>query len=138
MMKSKFIFYLKDGIVYYDDKKNLRFVAVKNPDIFVSYVSMDPDEVDTYNEIEASPNALHYRTAPEKLLRILTDMGTVMYLTEESFINIFKQVNNYLSEIEDYERMCIIRDVQEYFKLQNSRKKAEIEDYIKHHNKAKK
>jgi hypothetical protein len=137
-MKSRFIFYLKDGVVYYDDKKNLRFVAVKNPDIFVSYVSMDPDEVDTYKEIDASSNALHYRTAPEKLLRILTDMGTVMYLTEESFINIFKQVNNYLSEIEDYERMCIIRDVQEYFKLQNSRKKAEIEDYIKHHNKAKK
>ena len=138
MMKSRFKFYLKDGVVYYDDKKNLRFVAVKNPDIFVSYVSMDPDEVDTYKEIDASSNALHYRTAPEKLLRILTDMRTVMYLTEDSFLNVSKQVNKYLEDIEDYERMCIIRDIKEYFFLQNSKKKAEIEDYIKHHNTEKK
>ena len=138
MMKSRFIFYLKDGVVYYDDKKKLRFVAVKNPDIFISYVSLDPEEVDAFKEIDANSNALHYRTAPEKLLRILTDMRTVMYLTEDSFLNISKQVNKYLEDIEDYERMCIIRDIKEYFYYQNSKKKAQIEDYIKHHNKAKK
>lgn len=137
-MKSKFKFYLKEGTVYYDDKKNLRFVAVKNPEIFIPYNSLYPDEVDIFKEIDASSNALHYRTAPEKLLRILTDMRTVMYLTEDSFLNISKQVNKYLEDIEDYERMCIIRDIKDYFYYQNSKKKAQIEDYIKHHNKEKK
>ena len=137
-MKSRFKFYLKEGTVYYNDKKNLRFVAVKNPDIFISYVSLDPEEVDAFKEIDANSNALHYITAPEKLLRILTDMRTVMYLTEDSFLNISKQVNKYLEDIEDYERMCIIRDIKDYFYYQNSKKKAQIEDYIKHHNKAKK
>lgn len=137
-MKSRFKFYLKEGTVYYDDKKNLRYVAVKSPEIFMPYVSLDPEEVDTFKQIEVNPNALHYRTAPEKLLRILTDMRTVMYLTEDSFLNISKQVNKYLEDIEDYERMCIIRDIKDYFYYQNSKKKAQIEDYIKHHNKEKK
>jgi hypothetical protein len=136
-MKNK-VYYLKDGIVYYEDKKSLHFISVKNPEIKISYVAMDPDEVDTYKEIVPSPQAKPYRSAPEKLFRVLTDINTVIYLTEESFSNISRQVNNYLNDIEDYERMCILRDISIFYQEQRKKKKAQIEDYIKHFNKIKK
>lgn len=133
-MKNR-IYYLKDGIVYYDDYKNLNFVSVKNHEIKIPYVSMDPDEVDSYKEIVPSPQAKPYRSAPEKLFRVLTDLTSVIYLTEDTFKNLSGQINNYLNEIEDYERMCIIRDVTEFYYSQINKKKAQIDDYIKHFNK---
>lgn len=133
-MKNR-VFYLKDGDVYYEDKKNFNFVSVKNPDIKIPYVSMSPDEVETYKEIISVEQAKPYRSAPEKLFRILTDMNTVIYLTEDSFQNISKQVNNYLNDIEDYERMCIIRDISHFYEEQRKKKRAQIDDYIKHFNK---
>lgn len=136
-MKNR-VFYLKDGDVYYEDKKNLNFVSVKNPDIKISYISMHPDEVETYKEIVSVSQAKPYRSAPEKLFRVLTDLNTVIYLTEDSFYNISKQVNGYLNDIEDYERMCILRDITFYYEEQRKKKKAQIEDYIKHFNKIKK
>jgi hypothetical protein len=135
---KKFTYYLYKGETYYDDYKKLRFISVKNPDVFISYISMHPDEVDKFIEVEPNQRAKPYRSAPEKLFRVITDLTTVIYLTQETFDNLSKQLNSYLSDIEDYERMCVMRDVAEYYKIETSKKKAEIEDYIKHFNKLKK
>lgn len=135
---KKYNYYLYDGETYYEDKKNLKFISVKDPNISISYCTLHPDEVDRFKEILPNEKAKAYRTAPEKLYRILTDIKTVMYLTEDSFFNISKQVNGYLEEIEDYERMCVIRDIDFFYKEQRLKKKAQIDDYIKHFNKMKK
>jgi len=136
-MKNR-VFYLRDDVVYYEDKKNFNFVSVKNPDIKISYISMNPDEVEKFKEIISVEKARPYRSAPEKLFRVLIDINTVIYLTEDSFYNISKQVNNYLNDIEDYERMCILRDISILYEEQRKKKKAQIDDYIKHFNKLKK
>ena len=135
---KKSTFYLYKGEVYYEDRKKFNFVNVKNPQISISYVSMNPDEVDEFKEIIPSTQAKPYRSAPEKLYRIITDVTTVIYLTEDSFSNISKQVNEYLNDIEDYERMCVTRDIAFFYKLEREKKKAQIDDHIKHFNKLKK
>jgi hypothetical protein len=132
---KKYIFYLYKGDTYYDDRKKFSFVSVKNPEFLISYISMDPDELEEFKEIEPSSQSKPYRSAAEKLFRNMTDLSSVIYLTQETFVNLMRQLNNYLQEIEDYERMCVLRDVTELYYVENSKKKSEIEDYIKHFNK---
>jgi hypothetical protein len=50
-------------------------------------------------------------------------MSSVIYLTEETFNNVYTKTKNYLNGIEDYERMGVIRDVKEYYADQISKKK---------------
>lgn len=135
---KKYTFYLYKGFTYYEDTKKLSFVKVSDPSVVISYVSMDPDEVDKFREISPSLNAKAYRSIPEKIYRNLTNMSAVCYLTEYTFENLMKKLNKYMKEIEDYERMCVLRDVTEFYKNQTANKKAEIQDYIKHFNKTKK
>lgn len=135
---KKYNYYLYNGEVFYTDNKNIKFVSVKNPEHTISYSDLDPDELDKFKEIVPCENAKHYRTAPEKLYRVMTDLTNVLYLTEDSFLNLFNQVNNYLEGIEDYERMCVLRDVESFYYLQQKLRKSEIEDRIKHFNKVKK
>lgn len=135
---KKYAYYLYDGDTYYEDKKTLKFINVKDPTITISYVSMDPDEVEKFKEVLPNERSKPYRTADEKLFRVLTDISTVIYLTKDSFDSLVKKTNKYLQSIEDYERMCVLRDVVEYYILQNTKKRSQIEDYIKHFNKLKK
>lgn len=135
---KKYNFYLYKGSAYYEDTKKLCFVSVVNQDINISYVSIEPDELEKFQEVSPSPNAKAYRSIPEKIYRNLTNMSAVCYLTEDTFKNLTKKLNNYLRDIEDYERMCVLRDVTEFYYIQNTKKKAEIQDYIKHFNKIKK
>lgn len=131
-------FYLYEGETYYENKKTLKFISVKNPKVVISFTSLNPDEVDNFKEILPNENSKSFRSAEEKFYRVLTDIKSVMYLTDESFANITKQVINYLNGIEDYERMCVIRDIKYLFEELKRTKQAEIQDYIKHHNKLKK
>lgn len=135
---KKYAYYLYDGDTYYEDKKTLKFINVKDPTITISYVSMDPDEVEKFKEVLPNERSKPYRTADEKLFRVITDISTVIYLTKDSFDSLVKKTNKYLQSIEDYERMCVLRDVVEYYILQNTKKRSQIEDYIKHFNKLKK
>jgi hypothetical protein len=121
--------------VYYEDTKKLSFIKVSDPSVELSYVSMHPDEVEKFIEVVPGTGSKQYRSIPEKLYRNLTNMSTVIYLTDETFENLFKKLNNYFNSIEDYERMCVLRDVAEYYYSQISKKKSEIDDYIKHFNK---
>lgn len=135
---KKYTYYLYDGDTYYEDKKTLKFISVKDPSITISYVSLHPDVLDKFKEILPNDRSKPYRSVSEKLFRVMTDLTNVIYLTEDSFKNLTRKTNEYLEEIEDYERMCIMRDVEEFYKLQTSKKKAQIDDYIKHFNKLKK
>lgn len=135
---KKYNYYLYKSEVYYEDNKKLKFISLKNPEVEISYSNLEPDEIDEFKQILPGENAQHYRTPPEKLYRVMSDLTNVVYLTEDSFINLSKQVNSYLEGIEDYERMCVMRDIKVYYYLQQKLKKAEIEDRIKHYNKVKK
>ena len=135
---KKFVFYLYKGDVFYEDNKKLKFVSVKNPEVTISFADLSPDELEEFKQVIPSEQAKHYRTPPEKLYRVLTELTNVLYLTEDSFINLSNQINNYLEEFEDYERMCVMRDIKEYYYLQQKLKRAQIEDRIKHYNKQKK
>jgi hypothetical protein len=133
-MKTKF--YLYEGEVWKSNDRSLRFVNVSDPEKVVKYASANPDTVERF--VEVKPNQDTYvKDAPqEKLYRVLTDTSTVIYLNEESFRDISKNVSAYLQEIEEWERMCVIRDIAKFYHAQRLKKKAEIEDYIKHHNKS--
>lgn len=135
---KKYNYYLYEGDTYYEDKKGLKFVNVKDPSITISYVSIHPDDLERFKEILPNDRSKPYRSAPEKLYRVMSDLTNVIYLTEDSFGNLIKRLNKYLESIEDYERMCVLRDVKEFYNSQISKKKSEIQDYIKHYNKLKK
>lgn len=131
-------YFLYEGDAYYEDKKKLKFVNVKDPSVTISYVSLHPDDLERFKEILPNDRAKPYRSAQEKLYRVMSDLSNVIYLTEDSFENLMKKLFKYLESIEDYERMCVLRDIKEFYLKQKSKKKAEIEDYIKHFNKLKK
>jgi hypothetical protein len=135
---KNYTFYLYNGSSYYEDTKKLSFIKVSDPTIELSYISMHPDEVDKFTEVVPGTGSKQYRSIHEKMYRNLTNMSSVIYLTEETFNNVYTKTKNYLNSIEDYERMCVVRDVKEYYNDQISKKKSQIEDYIKHFNKLKK
>lgn len=132
-MKNKFFLY--EGETWEADEKNLRFVKLSDPEVVMHYPSMHPDLLDKFAEIV--PNQETYvRNAPkEKLYRVITDTSTVIFLNEDSFRDISANVLNYLQEIEEWERMCVVRDVGKFYRRNRDKRKSEIEDYIKHHNK---
>ncbi len=130
-MKSKF--YLREDKVWSADDKNVKFVNLAEPEQSISYTSLHPDELDKFVEIVPNPES-YVRNAPqEKLYRVVTDLSTVTYLTEQSFKDISANVLAYLMEIEEWERMCVVRDIGKYFVYHKSKKKSEIEDFIRKH-----
>lgn len=134
-MSKKSKFYLHEGEVWKSEDANLRFVKVSDPEQVVKYVSMKPDLVDGFVEIKPGRDTYVKDAPQEKLYRVITDTTTVIFLNEDSFHDISANVSAYLQEIEEWERMCVIRDIGKLYLGQRRKKKAEIEDYIKHHNK---
>lgn len=128
---ANYNFYLNKGETFYEDKKKLRFVSVKNPSKIIKFTDLLPDEAE---EFVLVPNNKSNK-APEKLYRILTDLGTVFFLTDDSFKNITKQVNKYLMENEDFERLCVIRDIISLHDSKHKKKMNEVQEYIKKHDK---
>ena len=134
-MIKKNKFYLHEGEVWKSDDSKLRFVKVSDPEQVVKYVSMKPDLVDRFVEIKPSQDTYVKDAPQEKLYRVITDVTTVIFLNEDSFRDISANVLNYLQEIEEWERMCVVRDVGKFYRRNRDKRKSEIEDYIKHHNK---
>lgn len=134
-MIKKNKFYLHEGEVWKSDDSKLRFVKVSDPEQVIKYVSMKPELVDRFVEIKPSQDTYVKDAPQEKLYRVITDVTTVIFLNEDSFRDISANVSAYLQEIEEWERMCVIRDIGKFYLAQRQKRKAEIEDYIKHHNK---
>lgn len=130
-------FYLYNDKVYIEDKKGLRFIPISNPKEIVKFVDLSPDEAEKFIEIKPNENSQHSKSAPEKLYKIVTDLKTVFFLTPDSFENICKQVNKYLMEIEDFERMAVVRDICIFFKNKMEKIKIEVDDIIKGYEKNK-
>ena len=134
-MKAKGKFYLYEGKVWRSDDSLLNFVSVSEPDNKLKYASLHPDQEEQFKEIV--PNeATYVRFAPqERLYRVLTDMSTVIFLNEDSFRDISRNVLNYLMKIEEWERMCVVRDVGKYYESYKKAKNEEISNFIKGHDK---
>lgn len=134
MKKNRF--YLYEGEVWKSDDKNLRFVNVSDPTKVVDYVSMNPDAAERFVEVKHNQDNYVKDAPQEKLYRVITDTTTVIFLNEDSFRDISRNVSAYLQEIEEWERMCVVRDIGKFYHAHRLRRKVEIEDYVKHHNKS--
>lgn len=133
-MKSKF--YLKEDKVWKADDKNVKFINLTNPDEEISYTSIHPDELERFVEIVPNPETYHKDAPQEKLYRVITDVSTVIFLNEQSFKDISSNVLSYLMKIEEWERMCVVRDIGKYYQYHKSKKKNEIDNFIKNHDKS--
>lgn len=134
-MKTKGKLYLYEGKVWRSDDKMLNFTSLSEPDKVIKYTSLHPDQEELFKEIV--PNeATYVRDSPqERLYRVLTDLSTVIFLNEDSFRDISKNVLAYLEEIEEFERMCVVRDITEFYTNNRKKRNAEIDNYVKKHDK---
>lgn len=132
-MKSKF--YLREDKVWSADDKNVKFVNLAEPEQTISYTSLHPDELEKFVEIVPNPENFNKDAPQEKLYRVITDVSTVIFLNEQSFKDISSNVLAYLMEIEEWERMCVVRDIGKYYLYHKNKKKTEIENFIRKHDK---
>ena len=134
-MNRKNKFYLHEGEVWKSDDKNLRFFKLADPDAVMKYAGMSPDMIDRFEEITPNPETYRKDAPKEKLYRIITDTSTVIFLNEDSFHDISGNVSAYLQETEEWERMCVVRDIGKFYLANLQKRKAEIEKQIKLHEK---
>jgi len=132
---SKNAFYIYRDEVWKADDKNLRFFKLSSPQETKGYPTILPDELDLFIEIKPNPETYQKDSPQEKLYRIITDTATVIFLNKESFNDISANVLNYLMEIEEWERMCVVRDIKRFYDYNKKKKWSEIEDFIKKHDK---
>lgn len=128
-------FYLREGKTYYNDNKRLKYVCISDPDLVFDFTKLSPDEQDGFVEVKNASWSKPHNSVEEKLYRVLTDIFTIMFLNEETFDAMFKRISDYLSEIEDWERMCVMRDLNTYYRSKRGKRKSEIDDFIKTHEK---
>ena len=134
-MNRKNKFYLHEGEVWKSDDKNLRFFKLADPDAVIKYAGMSPDMIDRFEEITTNPETSRKDAPKEKLYRIITDTSTVIFLNEDSFHDISANVSAYLQEMEEWERMCVVRDIGKFYLRNFQKRKTEIEKQIKLHEK---
>lgn len=134
-MKEKSKFYLIEGKVWMTDDRKLKFVSVSDPERKIDYTSMDPDTAQSMKEIVPSPDTFVKDAPQERLYRILTDLSTVKFLNEDSFRDVSGKVRAYLEEIEEWERMCLIRDISEFYNENRRKRKEEIDGFLKKNDK---
>lgn len=135
-ISKKSSFYLYQDEVWRSDNGNLCFRKVSDPEKVLKYASLTPDQVDEFVEIKPNP-ATYIKNAPqEKLYRIITDIPTVEFLNEESFQSISSNVSDYLQEIEEWERMSIVRDVKKFYLASRMKRNNTIEEEIRKHDKS--
>lgn len=132
-MKRKNKFYLHEGEVWKSDDSNLRFFKLADPDVVRKYAEMSPDLVESFVEITPNPETYHKDHPQEKLYRIITDTSTVIFLNEDSFRDISANVSSYLQEIEEWERMCVVRDIRKFYLVNLQKRRSQIEEEIKKH-----
>ena len=137
-MNNKFYLNTITQKVYCEDKKKMQFVSLQNPEDVIKFVNLLPDEAEEFKEILPSNYSKGRNSMEERLFRIITDITTILFLTQDSFLNITKQVNKYLLQIEDYERICIVRDITTYYLNKKNERNTEIKDYINKQNKIRK
>lgn len=128
-------FYLYEGETWVGDDKKLRFRKVSDPETTMQYTSIHPDTLDGFSEIVPNPDTYQKNHPQEKLFRVVADLSTVIFLSDQSFSDISRNVLNYLGEIEEWERMCIVRDIGKYYSSHQSKRKAMIDDFIRQHDK---
>lgn len=128
-------YYLKEGKAYYNDNKKLKYVCVSNPDLVFDFTKLSPEENDAFVEVKNASWAKPSNSVEEKLYRVLTDVTTITFLNEETFDAMFKRISQYIMEIEDWERMCVLRDVESYYRDSRGNRKSKINDFIKSHDK---
>lgn len=128
-------YYLKEGKTYYNDNKKLKYVCVSDPEITFDFARLSPDENEGFVEVKNSSCSKPQNSVEEKLYRVLTDITTITFLNDETFDAMFKRISGYLAEIEDWERMCVLRDVELHYRRARGKRKSEIDDFIKTHEK---
>lgn len=128
-------YYLKEGKTYYNDNNKLKYVCVSNPELTFDFAKLSPDETEGFVEVKNASWSKPQNSVEEKLYRVLTDIATITFLNDETFDAMFKRISEYLMEIEDWERMCVLRDVESYYRQSRGRRKSEIDDFIKTHDK---
>lgn len=126
-------FYIYEGETWLADEKGLRFIRVSDLETIKSYTSIDPDSLDKFVEVKPNKDTFNKNAPKEKLYRVITDMTTMLFLSEDSFTDISRNVLDYLQEIEEWERMCVVRDVGKYYWNYREKRKARIEEQIKKH-----
>lgn len=132
-MKAKF--YLYENETWFADDKRLCFTKLSDPETSMHYTSVHPDTLESFVEIVPNDET-HNRNLPqEKLFRVITDLSTVIFLSPESFSDISGNVLTYLGEIEEWERMCIVRDIGKFYEHHRLKKRSRIEDFIRQHDK---
>lgn len=133
-MKSK-KFYINEGKSFYADNKKLKYICVSDPEIIHDFTKITPEENERFVEVKRAEGSKSVNSVEEKLYRVLCDINTVGFFNEETFDGISQKVSRYLSDIEDWERMCVLRDIGLYYKKSRSKKSTEIESFIKSHEK---
>lgn len=128
-------FYLYDGETWIPDDKRMRFVKLSDRSESVAFTSLDPDSLEKFVEVVHDPKSYVRNSPKEKLYRVITDIHTVSFLSEDSFRDISRNVLNYLQEREEWERMCVIRDMGKYYWRYRENKTALIDEEIRKHDK---
>lgn len=128
---NKTNFYKKDDNIYYEDKKNLKFVLVKDPTQVIDFVNIHPSEAESFKRVFPSTNSQSRNSTNERIYRTFSDLSTIVYMTPETIVNLSKLLREYLIEIEDYDRLCIVRDVVAYYEFEQNRKDQAIKEALK-------
>lgn len=125
------MFYLYKGEAWLCNNSNMIMFNVADPSITLDYHSLPPEEASSFTEIKSPKDPYVRKLQPEKLYRIITDTYTSTYLEKNSFEEIYSNVYDYLQETEQYERLCLIRDVRKFYLKFQEKRQIEIENQIK-------
>jgi hypothetical protein len=124
-------FFKKYDNIYYEDRKNMKFVLVKDPTQIIDFCNIHPDEANLFVKIHPLPNSQSRNSTLEKKYRIFVDLHTVVHLTPDTVENLSKILIDYLLEIEDYSRLCVVRDVKFYYEFIQEKKDKAIREALK-------
>lgn len=130
-MSNKINFFKREDNIYYEDRKNLKFVLVKDPTQIIDMCDINPDEANLFIRIHPLPNSDPRNYTTEKKYRIFVDLNTVVHLTPDTVEKLSTLLTDYLLEIEDYDRLCIVRDIKIYYEFEQNRKDKVIRETLK-------
>lgn len=128
---NKTNFFKKDDNIYYEDKKNLKFILVKDPNQVIDFCNIHPDEAALFVRVLPVANSESRNSLFEKKYRIFTDLNTIVHLTPETIESMSKLLIDYLLQVEDFDRLCIVRDVVAYYEFEQERKDQAIKEALK-------
>ncbi len=110
MKKIKFVVF--EELVYYENNKTKEYILVKDPTVKIKFTETNRE---LFKEVQVSNNALPKNSQEETLYRVLADINTIIFYAEDTVQNMFEKTTNYLTEIQDFERLCVVRDIKAYY-----------------------